>query len=141
MIKEKNMNDKEKRRALNGTGDALHILSIADTVLCAFLISFLANSLLCDASGPLALAGCALLICALLAANAVIYRKIKRKIFEHYSIAFIGAGALTLLFMLASLRKVLYLICGGALILTGSVFLLIYGIIYKRNMSHEMPLL
>lgn len=162
-MKEKSMNKKEERKALNGTGDILHALSMADTVLCALLVSFLTNILLFNTLGTDALvpnapsdlflfsnvdgsvsfralaACCIIIIIMLLAANALIYRKIVRKIFEHYSIVFIGAGALTLLFMLAYSQKTLYLIAGGILLFTGSIFLLIYGIIYKRNVSHDMP--
>ena len=157
------MDKKEERKSLNGTGDILHALSVANTVLCALLVSFLTNILLFNtlgtdalaqnapsglfffssADGPVsskALAACCIVvIIALLAVNALIYRKIVRKIFEHYSIVFIGAGALTLLSMLAYSQKILYLICGGILLFAGSIFFLVYGIIYKRDMGHAAP--
>ena len=74
-----------------------------------------------------------ILIVLLLCANAVIYAHVVKKIFEHFSIAFTGAGALTLLVIPGLSTKAPHFICAGVFILIGAALMLVYGIFYHRE--------
>lgn len=155
--KRKNKPEKKSRnpeKNLNGTEDIWHIVTIIITAVCSVLMILLVNGILYNAAGSGALQWmglksflegktvsliissktsafiCIILIIILMAANGWLYRHVKKKIFEHYSIVFTAGGAVTLIFMLGTSQKGLYLITGGILLLTGSILFLIYGIEY-----------
>ena len=138
-----------------GTGLFLHIVSFAVTALCSLTLCFLINfrlfllekdfltwPFLIDLSGRFLLSAfdrafvtflSIILIIVLLTCNGLIYRHAVRKIFEHYSIVFISAGAISLLFMFAYSQRLLYFTVSFVLLFTGAVLMLFYVFAYHAQ--------
>ena len=116
---------------LNGTSDAFHIISVIITAVCSVLMIVLVNMAFLSKTALCII--CAVIITVLLVCNALIYRRVVKKIFEHFSIVFTAAGAVTLLFVpLHTFREAVF-ICCLALLLAGAVLMLLYGVFYHKH--------
>ena len=158
------MNKKNKKQTenSNGVSEAAHILSMFATGFGAvFLIIFIntvfyikfwetannavlkffsAAPLKALAASDAAVLWCGIAAAVLICADIFIYRHVVKKIFEHISIIFLGAGAFSLLFMIAFSPDLLYLLVCALLLLIGALFMLLYGLAYHiMNERSQTP--